>query len=191
MSTARRLNLVSVDDYLTGEQQSQVKHEYMAGVVHAMVGARNAHNMIATNALIAMGQQLQGHRCRVFNSDTKIRVRMSHQTRFYYPDVSVICHPNPQTDVFQDQPAVIIEVFSEGTRRIDDGEKRDAYLTIPTLTHYILLEQSAPAAIVYERGVVGFQRRVLLNLSDSIEMPDIGIRLDLAAAYNGVEFSDE
>ena len=86
---------------------------------------------------------------------------------------------------------MIIEVFSEGTRRIDDGEKRDAYLTIPTLTHYILLEQSAPAAIVYERGVVGFQRRVLLNLSDSIEMPDIGIRLDLAAAYNGVEFSDE
>ena len=191
MSTVRQLNLVSVDDYLTGEQQSRVKHEYIAGVVYAMVGARNAHNIIATNALVSLGQQLQGHRCRVFNSDTKIRVRMSHQTRFYYPDVSIICHPNPQSDVFQDHPAVIVEVLSDGTRRIDDGEKRDAYLTMPSLTHYILLEQSSPAAIVYERADVGFQRRVLPDITDSIEFPDIGVTLELAAVYNGVEFSDE
>ncbi len=191
MSTARRLNLISIDNYLAGEQQSTIKHEYLGGVVYAMVGARNAHNMIAANALVEIGRQLQGHKCRVFNSDTKIRVRMPSQTRFYYPDVSIICHPNPQSDVFQDQPSVIIEVLSESTRRIDEGEKREAYLTIPTLTHYILLQQSEPAAIVYERGEPGFDRRVLSSISDRIEISDIKVSLELAAVYSGVEFSEE
>ena len=49
MITAR-LNLISIDDYLAGERQSTIKHEYLGGVIHAMVGARNAHNMIASNA---------------------------------------------------------------------------------------------------------------------------------------------
>ena len=43
--------------------------------------------------------------------------------RFYYPDASVVCRPNPQTDSFQDDPAVLFEVLSRQTRRIDEGEK--------------------------------------------------------------------
>src|SRR5205809_2523064 len=105
MSAAKKWNLVSVKDYLAGELASPVKHEYLGGVVYAMAGARNAHNMIATNTLVALGSRLRGRPCRAFNSDTKIRVRLPAQTRFYYPDGSVICRPNPQTDSFQDEPA--------------------------------------------------------------------------------------
>ena len=191
MSTVRKIDFISVEDYLAGEQRSSVKHEYVAGLVHAMVGARNAHNIIASNALGSLFSQLQGKPCRAFNSDTKIRVRMSNQTRFYYPDASVICRPNPQSDVFQDLPSVIVEVLSESTRRIDDGEKREAYLTIPSLTHYILLEQSAIGAVVYERRSAGFERRVLTELTDSIPLPELHISLSLAAVYDGIEFSDE
>ena len=82
-------------------------------------------------------------------------------------------------------------MLSESTRRIDEGAIRDAYLTIPTLTHYILLEQSELAAIIYERGEPGFDRRVLSSISDRIEIPDIKVTLELAAIYNGVEFSEQ
>ena len=156
-----------------------------------MVGADNAHNLLASNTLGSLGQQLQGKPCRAFNPDTKIRIRLSDQTRFYYPDVSVVCRPNPQSDVFQDFPSVIVEVCSESTRRIDDGEKRDAYLTIPSLTHYILLEQSAVGSVIYERGSAGFERRVLTKPSASIPFPELNISLSLAAVYDGVEFSEE
>src|SRR5438094_8989758 len=98
MSTAKKLNLVPVDDYLAGEEVSPVKHEYLGGFVYAMAGARNAHNLIATNTLLALGSRLRGKRCRPFNSDTKIRIRMPHQVRFYYPEAMVVCRPNPQTD---------------------------------------------------------------------------------------------
>ena len=191
MSTVQNIDFIAVEDYLAGEQQSSVKHEYVAGRIYAMIESQNAHNMIASSALGSLGQQLPGKPCRAFNSDTKIRVRMSNQTRFYYPDVSVICRPNPQSDVFQDLPSVIVEVFSESTRRIDDGEKREAYLTIPSLTHYILLEQSSIGAVVYERRSAGFERRVLTVLTDSIPLPELNISLSLAAVYDGIELSDE
>ena len=59
---------------------------------------------------------------------------MPTETRFYYPDASIVCQPNPQSETFQDAPAVLFEVVSAGTRRIDEGEKRDCYLTIPSLS---------------------------------------------------------
>src|SRR5438552_2693383 len=121
MSTAKKLNLVTVHDYLVGELASPVKHEYLGGVVYAMAGARNVHNVIATNVLGSLHARLRGRRCRPFNSDTKIRIRLPTQVRFYYPDVSVVCRPNPQTDSFQDEPAALFEVVSRGTRRVDEG----------------------------------------------------------------------
>ena len=84
------INLISVEDYLSGELISSIKHEYLGGVVYAMVGARNAHNIIANNTLGSLHGRLRGKRCRPFTSDTKIRVRLPSHLRFYYPDVSVI-----------------------------------------------------------------------------------------------------
>src|SRR5438067_7800525 len=160
MSAVPKWNLVSIDDYLAGELVSSVKHEYIGGVVYAMAGARNAHNLIASNCLGTLHGRLRGKRCRALNSDTKIRLRLPHQVRFYYPDVSVICRPNPQDDSFQDEPAVLVEVLSRRTRRIDEGEKKDAYLTIPSLSVYILLEQETAAAVVFRRTEQGFVREV-------------------------------
>src|SRR5207302_2395989 len=141
-----------------------VKREYLGGVVYAMAGARNAHNLIATNGLIALGGRLRGKPCRPYNSDTKIRLRLPTQVRFYYPDVSVICRPNPQSDSFQDEPAVLFEVISKRTRRVDEGEKKDAYLTIPSLCVYVLVEQETPAVMVFRRADQGFVREVYQGL---------------------------
>lgn len=62
-----------------------MKHEYFDGMVYAMAGARNAHNRITTNALVAVGKRLVGRPCQPFNSDTKIRIQQPRQVRFYYP----------------------------------------------------------------------------------------------------------
>src|SRR5438045_4152677 len=117
MTAAEKLNLVSVEDYLAGELVSPVKHEYLGGVVYAMAGARNAHNLIVANTQGTLHGRLRGKRCRAYTSDTKIRIRLPHHIRFYYPDVPVICRPNPQGDSFQDEPAVLVEVLSRSTRR--------------------------------------------------------------------------
>ena len=191
MSAAKKLNLVAVEDYLVGELDSPIKHEYLAGVVYAMAGARNAHNLIAANTLVALGTRLRGRHCRAFTSDTKIRVRLPTHVRFYYPDVPVICRPNPQSDSFQDEPAVLFEVLSRRTRRIDEGEKKDAYLTIPSLAAYVLVEQETPAVVVFRRTEHGFVREVYQGLDAVLPLREIDIDLPLAEIYEAVEFTPE
>lgn len=189
MSSAPHYEQISVADYLAGEQDAKRRHEYVEGGVYAMVGATNAHNRIATNATGALHSQLRGKPCEVFNSDTKIRVRLSRGTRFYYPDLSVVCRTNPASDTFQDSPAVIIEVISESTRRTDEHEKREAYLSIDTLCVYVLVEQSSAAAAVYRRLDSGFARETYLGTDAVIPLPEIECELSLADLYENVEFT--
>jgi Uma2 family endonuclease len=191
MSAALKWDLITIEDYLAGELVSPVKHEYVGGVVYAMAGARNRHNRIATNVTGSMFFRLRGRPCQPFNSDTKIRIRLPTQTRFYYPDVSVICRPNPEDDSYQDDPAVIAEVLSRSTRRIDEGEKKDAYLTIPSLSVYMLVEQDTPAVTVFRRTGTGFVREVYAGRDAVVPLKEIDIELPLAEIYDGVTCAPE
>ena len=191
MTAAQKLKLVSIDDFLQGELVSEVKHEYLDGVVYAMAGARNVHNAIASNWLVAMGSQLRHGPCQALNSDTKVRVRLKAQTRFYYPDGMIVCQPNSPDDSFQDNPVIIVEVLSDGTRRIDEGEKKDAYLTIPTLTAYLLVETDRPRIVVYRRGNSAdgaFAAEAYEGIDAIVPFDDIRCTLNLADLYTRVHF---
>lgn len=191
MSAALKWNLVSVEDYLAGELESPIKHEYLGGVVYAMAGARNRHNRIATYTLTSLGARLRGKLCEPYNSDTKVRIRLPTHTRFYYPDASVVCRPNSEDDSYQDDPSVIAEVLSRRTRRIDEGEKKDAYLTIPSLNVYMLIEQDSPLVQVYRRTETGFVHEVYEGLDAVIPLGEIDIVLPLAEIYGRIEFVPE
>jgi Uma2 family endonuclease len=189
MTALKKLDLISIDDYLAGELLSQVKHEYLGGFVYAMAGARIAHNVIAGNIFAALHARLRGNQCRPYNSDTKIRVKVSNQVRFYYPDVSVVCKSNPPNLSYQDHPVTVVEVLSRNTRRTDEGEKTDAYLTIPSLTTYLLVEQEVAAVVVHRRTAKGFEREVYAGLEAIVALPDFDIELPLSDIYEEVDFT--
>jgi Uma2 family endonuclease len=191
MTAGPKLDLISIDDYLAGELVSPIKHEYLGGFVYAMAGARNVHNIIAVNIVTSFRVRLRGNKCRPYNSDTKIRVQLPWQVRFYYPDASVVCQPNPQDDSYQDAPVVLIEVLSRSTRRIDEGEKKDAYFTIPSLQTYLLVEQELPAVVAYRRTEQGFVRVLYTGLEANILLTEIDIELPLTEIYEDVEFIPE
>jgi Uma2 family endonuclease len=191
VSTVAPVDLVSIEDYLAGELVSPVKHEYVGGVVYAMAGARNLHNEIKGNVFANLHVRLRGRGCRPCDSDTKIRVRLPTQVRFYYPDTSVVCRSNPPTDSYQDEPVVIVEVLSRRTRRIDEGEKKDAYLTIPSLSIYLLVEQEVPLVVAHRRGAQGFAREVYAGREAVIPLPEIASELPLAEIYQAVDLAPE
>lgn len=187
MTAAKLIELISVEDYLAGELVSDVRHEYSGGYVYAMAGAKNVHNRIATNWVLAVGRRLQGKPCEPFNSDTKVRIRFPTHTRFYYPDGMVVCEPNPPDDTFQDRPVVIAEVVSDATRRIDEGEKRDAYLTIASLMAYLIIETDQPRVVVHRRTDSGFVAEVYEGAGAVIPLDAIDIELPLAELYERVQ----
>jgi Uma2 family endonuclease len=191
MTAAEKPNLISVEDYLAGELESPIKHEYLGGTVYAMAGTRISHNIIANNTLAALHNRLRGRPCRPFSSDIKVRVQLPTHVRFYYPDVSVVCRSNPGDFTYQDEPVVIVEVLSQSTRRIDGGEKKDAYLTIPSLVAYVMLEQETACAVVHRRVDKEFVGEVYDGVNAIIRLPEIGVELPLAELYEGVEFIPE
>ncbi len=182
---------MSADDYLKSELDRPVKREYLGGQIYSRPEECNRHNLIAGNVLGTLGAQLRGNPCRPFNSDTKVRIRLPYQIRFYYSDTQVSCRPNPRDDSFQDEPAVLVEVLSRSTRRIDEGEKKDAYLTIPSLAVYLLVEQDQPAVVAYRRTAQGFVRQVYEGLDAVVPLSEFETDLPLAEIYDGVEFALE
>jgi Uma2 family endonuclease len=179
-----------VAEYLDSEEHSGRKHEYLGGVLHLMAETTNRHNTIALNALVSLGSNLRGKSCQPFNSDTKIRIEQSDHVRFYYPDAMVVCHPNPDGDRFQDRPVVVVEVISESTRRTDLGEKRAAYLGIPSLKVLIFVESEEARAVVHRRRVDGgFAVEQHEGLEAVIPLPEIESELRLADLYERVSFT--
>ena len=103
-----------------------------------MVGSTIAHSRITMNVSLALGNQLADGPCEAFGPDAKIKITTREGVRFFYPDVSVVCDSNPDTQLFQESPKVVIEVLSKPTRRQDLGDKKDGYLELASLETYIL-----------------------------------------------------
>jgi Uma2 family endonuclease len=103
---------LTVEDYLAGELRSKDRHEYLGGVGYAMAGASSNHNRIAGNLYAALRSHLRGKHCEVFISDLKLRLEISEEAVFYYPDVMVTCDPRDTDPYFKRFPQVLIEVLS-------------------------------------------------------------------------------
>jgi Uma2 family endonuclease len=130
---------VSVQEYLDGEKTSDVRHEYLAGQVHAMAGAGESHNRIALNIAFHLRAATRGKPCGVFINDMKLRV--AHADSFYYPDVLVTCDPQDTEPFYKQFPCLIVEVLSPSTEAIDRREKLAAYRALPSMHHYLLVSQ--------------------------------------------------
>jgi Uma2 family endonuclease len=183
--------LMSVEEYLALEEAHEVRHEYVGGMIYAMAGGTRSHAAIAMNVGISLGAQLRGKPCRPYGSDFKVCIRFSTHTRFYYPDLMVICGARPSNSFFDDEPTIIVEVTSDSTRRTDELEKREAYQTLAFLKVYLLLEQDRAAAVVWRRGKrgFGFEREVYAGLGAVIPLMEIAAALPLSEAYEAVAFS--
>jgi Uma2 family endonuclease len=140
-----------VSEYLQGEQLSEIRHEYIGGQVYAMGGASRAHGLICGNFFMALRQSSRKKQCQLFFADMKIRLRISGQDIFYYPDLLLSCDPDDREDFFCQSPCLIIEVLSESTERIDRHEKMLAYQTLPSLQEYVLAAQDYRQVEIYRR----------------------------------------
>ena len=192
MTALQKPAFISVEDYLVGEEHAETKHEYLGGTIHAMAGGTNDHAAVAANALVALGSRLRGRPCRPFGSDTKVRIELPEHTRFYYPDVQVVCSRNPGSDRFQENPVLVIEVLSESTRRTDLGEKRSAYLAIPALKVLLFVEPDSPRVTAYRRQPQGgFAAEHHEGIEAVIALSEIEAELPLAELYEGVNQAEE
>ncbi len=183
MSTGRINDvLISVEDYIEGEQHSDVRHEYYAGRVEAMAGASDSHGDIVANFHLQLGWHLRDKPCRTFIADMKVHIRSADEDWFYYPDIVVSCDRAGQHRFYCDTPSIIVEVISPSTERMDRETKFFAYSLLPSLHTYILAAQDKREVVIYHRPN-GEWRRTVLTGSDTLAIPELEFTVSLDAIY--------
>ena len=149
MTGPQKTSKLSVEDYLSFEENAQVRNEYVNGRIFAMTGGTAGHNTISVNIVAALRNLLKGSGCKVFMSDMKVCVKAANC--FYYPDVMVVCGNVAKDDVYTETPTAIFEVLSKSTAAVDRREKLVAYQMIPSLQSYVIVHQSRKRVEHYRR----------------------------------------
>ena len=180
---------VSPEEYLRIERDAETKSEYDDGVIYAMAGASWTHNMIVGNLNWIFRNRLP-MRCRTSPSDLK--VRLLNPTRFYYPDVTIVCDEPRFVDDRGDvllNPLIVFEVLSPTTANLDRWPKFRAYQTIESLQEYVLVSQDAYLVEHFRRDGNQWIYTPAKGRDAHLILPAVDCDIPLEEIYHQVEIS--
>lgn len=174
-----------MEDYLAAEAASEVRHEYLGGLVYAMAGEPRPHNQIVGNLYMAIRQHLRGGPCHLYMSDIRVNLSLRDDAYSYYPDLVVTCDPRDTNPRFIRHPKLIIEVMSPSTEQVDKREKIFAYTTIESLEEYVLVAQAAREATLFRRAS-GWRSEKVNGPEAQLTLASLQLALPLTGVYEGV-----
>ena len=181
---AKQQNLISIDEYLQGELISETKHELIDGHIYAMAGASANHERISGNIYAEFRSHLNHSPCEPFGSDMKLKVA----SNFFYPDVMVDCDFDESEPYYTDKPIIIIEVLSKSTHKQDKTTKLMAYLNIPSLQEYVMIEQDFVDIQILSRKQGWIPQHYFLG--DKVNFDSIDLSLKVEEIYQRVNNED-
>jgi Uma2 family endonuclease len=167
---------LTFEDYLEFEENSSVRHEFVAGEVYAMSGETRRHGRIVGNLLFHLRAAASAGRCEIYVNAIKLRVGDD----VYYPDAIVTCSATDQDDRWVREPCLLIEVTSPSTARFDRLEKLNAYRKIPSLHAYLIVEQAWRRVVRHWRDASGVWQQEDLQGDGAIQLscPEVVVTLD-------------
>ena len=154
-----RLHRYTFEEYLTLEESSSIRHEFLAGEIYAMARGNPAHAALAMAVGAALIALLGSRPCRVHSSDLRVRVQQTGLTT--YPDVTIVCGPyetDPENKHTIVNPLLVVEVTSDSTEEYDRGDKLESYQRVPSLSTVILVSHREHLIEVFERQAGGWKR---------------------------------
>jgi Uma2 family endonuclease len=187
MATALDVRPQSLAEFLAWEEQQPERYERVGRVVRMMTGGTIDHNRIALNVFEVLRRQLRGSDCETFVNDVKV---VTPEEDVMYPDVVVVCGEIPGKATWVETTVVVVEVLSASTAERDHGRKRWAYQTIPSLQHYVLIDQSEAGAEVASRNDDGSWRSLIhRGLDARLRLDALGVEIGLDEIFARVTFA--
>jgi Uma2 family endonuclease len=171
-------------EYIGLERSSNVKHEYLDGVIYAMAGGSPEHAAFAVNVSTLLSVGLRGRPCRVHSSDLRIRVVDTGLET--YPDVTVVrgkAELDPEDPNVVTNPVVVVEVTSPSTDEYDRGEKLEHYKRIPSLKEVVFVGHRERIVEVVRREPDGSWTRHAARSGGFVTLVSLGCELAVDEVY--------
>lgn len=169
---------------LTDTRPDEEKWELIDGepIVQASPGL--FHQVIVFNISVALGIAQRSRPDCGWRAMPGIGVRLSGTSR---PEPDVMVVPSDAASVVPsqrdlDNVLVVFEVLSPSTADRDLRWKRNAYTSLPSLTHYVVVAQDAWDVVVFARDS-DFAEQRLNGRDDVIAFPALGVTLPLSEIY--------
>jgi Uma2 family endonuclease len=181
------------EQYLEAERSAEFRHEYYNGQTYAMSGGSFQHGQIIGNLTIELGTGLKRRPCSVVPND--LRLRVSPDGLYTYPDVIVVCGDPRFADGRLDtlvNPVLIAEVLSPSTEAYDRGFKSAQYRTVESLEEYALVSQTEPRVEVFRRQPGGhWLLSEAIGLDAICHFDSLDCAVPLSEIYAKVTFSPD
>jgi Uma2 family endonuclease len=190
MTIATDKSIYSFAEYLELEETAAYKNEYQDGEIVPMTGGTTDHNKIALNFAAYLKFALKGQKYNIFIGDVKLWIAQYRQAT--YPDVMLIegepiYYETGKTTITN--PRLIVEVLSKSTQNYDQGDKFLYYRSLPELQEYILISQSRPYVMQYNKTE---ENKWLLaeyeGENASLSLTSVNFALSFQEIYEGVTF---
>jgi Uma2 family endonuclease len=176
---------MTTEEFITWEALQPDKHEFVAGEVFAMGGARRVHVAVSGNCFAKLKEHLRGGPCRAFMADMKVEVKTA--AAVFYPDVLVTCHPDDlKADLAMQYPKVIIEVLSDSTAAYDRGDKFATYRQLESLQEYALIDPDARRVEVFRRMDSGDWMLMASESDQGLILKSLDFAADLDTVFEDV-----
>jgi Uma2 family endonuclease len=175
-------------EYLSLEENSPIRHEYLEGEIYAMAGGTPDHAALAATVLRLIGSQLP-HGCRAFSSDLRVRIESTGLST--YPDAAVICGKTRRSvddPLAVVNPVLLVEVTSRSTEEYDRSMKLEHYQSLSTLREVLIVSHRDAELTLYSRSSDGIWRSSIARAGDFIDLACIGGKLVVNEVYrDGLE----
>jgi Uma2 family endonuclease len=158
--------------FLQGREE---RYELDRGRVIMMTGGSQAHWQITANLFKALDARIDPEKWAVL---LKFGIELKSES-IRYPDIVVDTAGETPKDLTATAPALIAEVLSPSSERIDLGDKSSEYLRLPSLAAYCVFAQDAIKAWVWTRGHDGFSPGPELFEGESAVIRIEALALDL------------
>ena len=181
------ISLMNAETFFVWQETQDGLYELVDGFpLRMMSGAENRHDDITVNLIVAIDAKLTGKSCRPSTQDTAIKIS---DTQIRRPDMAINCGPSRSKTFFAIDPRAVFEVLSRSTRNFDLTKKLEAYKSVTSLTHIVLIDPDTPEVIAFQREAGGrWDSRTFMGTKAAIEFADLGFALTLAEIYRGLEF---
>ena len=174
------------EEFFDWAQRQDQRYEFDGFQPVAMTGGNLGHSQVMRNVNRQLANRLEGGGCESLGPEAGVAT-IGKTVR--YPDAVVTCTKFNPRDHLAPNPMVVFEVANPTSGRTDRVIKLREYQAVPSIRRYVVVELDAAAVTVLSRDHEDEPCRAAgLAEDDTLQLPEIGMEIPVAAIYEGVAF---